>query len=160
MSISQLVPLKEAEIALLEELQSEGKAVMTGELVRRSIKHFPQLTPSELQRRTPSGSLWWPGRFRFDLNRLKKKGEVRSPVKGCWEITNIGIQRLSSPIQPPEREVVKLSKAKRQLLDCLVETVEAVKAGEIPAIVYSKNGEYTVKLGRHIKETKIVVGKP
>jgi hypothetical protein len=56
--------------------------------------------------------------------------------------------------------VVKLSKAKRQLLDCLVETVEAVKAGEIPAIVYSENGEYTVKLGRHIKETKIVVGKP
>jgi len=160
MSISQLVPLKEAEIALLEELQREGKAIETGELVRRAIKHFPQLTPSKLQKRTPSGSLWWPGRFRFDLDRLRKKGEVRSPAKGCWEVTNVGIQRLSSPVKPLEREVVKLSRAQRHLLDCLVETVEAVKAGEIPATVYSKDGEYTVKLGRHIKETKIVVGKP
>lgn len=160
MSISQLVPLKEAEIALLEELQRERKAIKTGELMRRVVKHFLQLTPSELQRRTPSGSLWWPGRFRFDLDRLKKKGEVRSPVKGCWEITNVGIQRLSNPVKPPERDVVTLSKAQRYLLDCLVETVEAVKAGEIPATVYSKDGEYTVKLGRHIKETKIVVGKP
>lgn len=160
MSISQLVPLKEAEIALLEELQREGKTIETGELVRRVIKRFPQLTPSELQRRTPSGSLWWPGRFRFDLDRLRKQGEVRSPVKGCWEVTNVVIQRLNSPVKSLEREVVKLPKAQRHLLDCLVETVEAVKAGEIPATVYSKDGEYTVKLGRHIKETKIVVGKP
>lgn len=100
MSISQLVPIKEAETALLDELQNEGGSVKTRVLVRRSIKRFPtELTPSELQRKTPSGTLWWPGRFRYDLNRLKKKGETYRPAKGYWEITELGSRRLDPVVK-------------------------------------------------------------
>ena len=100
MSISQLVPIKEAETTLLDELHNEGGPVKTGILVKRSIKRFPaKLTPSELRRKTPSGTPWWPGRFRYDLNRLKKKGETYSPIKGHWEITGLGCLRLDSMVK-------------------------------------------------------------
>lgn len=87
MSISQLVPSKDAEEALLEELNIGGKVTKTGELVEKAMRHFPQLGPDELRRRTPSGTRWWPGRFRFDIDRLKIKGDVTSPSKGYWQIT-------------------------------------------------------------------------
>jgi restriction endonuclease Mrr len=95
MSISQLVPRQEAEMALIEELRKESRVSKTGKCVGEAINHFPQLTPAELQRRTPSGTLFWPGRFRFDLDHLKKRGYATNPVKGYWEITDTGIQRLS-----------------------------------------------------------------
>jgi len=95
MSTSQLVPRQEAKRALLEELRKESRLSKTGRCVEEAIKHFPQLTPAELQRRTPSGTLFWPGRFRFDLDHLKKRGYASNPVKGYWEITDSGIQGLS-----------------------------------------------------------------
>ncbi len=87
MGISQLAPRKEAELALLDEMQKEGKPIKTGELVATAIKHFPQLTDAELRRRTPSGSLFWRGRFRFDLDHLKKRRHATNLVKGFWGIT-------------------------------------------------------------------------
>jgi hypothetical protein len=94
MSISRLVPRQEAEMALLEELRKEGKLSETGKSVGEAIKHFPQLTPAELQRRTPSGTIFWPGRFRFDLDHLKKRGYATNPVKSFWGITDLGTERL------------------------------------------------------------------
>lgn len=159
MSISKLVPLGEAEMALLEEAQSEGKAIKTGELIKRAIKHFPQLTHSELQRRTPSGTPWWPGRFRFDLNRLKKKGEIRSPSKGYWEITSLGIQRLAGSSQPSTQQVKNLSKSDKEVLDLIVETAKAVKKEQVPARITMGKGVFKIKLGKDIKKTKILVVK-
>ena len=159
MSISQLVPLKEAETALLQESLSEGKVIKTGELVCRAFKHFPQLTPSELQRRTPSGTLFWPGRFRYDLDRLKKKGEAINPVKGFWEITSLGIQRLTGSSKPSVQQVQKLSKSERKVMDLIVESVKAIKDGEVPATVIMKEGEFTIKLGEDIKQTKVLITK-
>ena len=95
MSISQLAPRDEAELALLEEMQKEGKPVKTGELVGRAIRHFSGLTLAELQRRTPSGTVFWPGRFRFDLDHLKKRGHAANPVKGFWEMTDWRVERLN-----------------------------------------------------------------
>jgi len=156
MSISQLVPLEEAEMMLLEELQSEGKAAKTGDLVKRAMKRFPKLTKLELGRRTPSGTLWWPGRFRFDLDRLKKKGEVSTPTKGYREITSLGVQRLNGSNLSA---VHKLSKSERKTLDLAVEYTEAMKAGEIPGIVIMKESELTIKVGRKIKRTQVIVAK-
>jgi len=87
-SISGLVPGGNREAALLEEIEKESGRAETGVLVDRAIGRFlDKLTPLELARTTPSGTLWWPGRFRFDLDALKKKGKVRRPEKGCWELT-------------------------------------------------------------------------
>lgn len=159
MSISQLVPLKEAETALLQESLSEGKVIKTGELVRRAMKHFPQLTPLELQRRTPSGTLFWPGRFRYDLDRLKKKGEAINPVKSFWKITGLGIQRLTGSSQPSAQQVQKLSKSEGKVMDLIVEAAKSIKNGEVPATVIMKEGEFTIKLGKDIKQTKVLIVK-
>ncbi len=159
MSISQLVPLKEAEMVLLEELQSESKAAKTGDLVKRAMKRFPQLTKLELGRRTPSGTLWWPGRFRFDLDRLKKKGEVGIPTKGYREITALGVQRLNGSNLSATKQVHKLSKPERKALDLAVEYTEAMKTGKIPGIVIMKGNELTIKVGGKINQTKVIVAK-
>ena len=93
MSISQLAPREEAQLALLDEMQKEGKPIRTGESVTRAIKHFPQLTPTELQRRTPSGTIFWTGGVVFDLDHLKKRGHATNLVRGFWEITELGTKR-------------------------------------------------------------------
>jgi restriction endonuclease Mrr len=82
-------------MALLQELSKGDEPIETGTAVEKAIGHFPQLTSAELKRRTPSGTLFWPGRFRFDLDHLKKQGYAANPSRGFWEITNLGIQRLN-----------------------------------------------------------------
>ena len=87
MSISELVPIKQAEEAILDELDRAGRPIKTSELVTRTIKRFPQLTRAELRRTTPCGSNWWRGRIRFDLDRLKKRGEVVNVSPAYWAIS-------------------------------------------------------------------------
>lgn len=158
MSTSSLVPREEREIALLEEMQGQRKPIKTGELVKRAISRFPdRLTPSELQKRTPSGFPWWSGRFRFDLDALRKKGEAMRPTKGYWEITSPGVQRLNA--QPSQEQHAGLTKSELKLLDWTKEVMDAIETGEIPAIVRTQKGGFTVELGKHIKETQIVVGR-
>lgn len=119
MAISGLVPWREAERVLLEELQKEGRPVKTGELTRRAIERFPTLTPAELKRRTPTGTKWWDGYFRLVLDLLKKKGEAKSATKGYWEITKLGIQRVGRPKQLPQLQQPKLSVPEKELLDLI-----------------------------------------
>jgi len=144
MNISGLVPLRGAELALLKELQNEGRSIKTGELVRRAMGHFPQLTRSELRRRTPSGTLWWPGRFRYDLDRLKKRGEVRIPRRGYWEITEAGAQ--AKPV---------LTQLESEYLDFIEEVIHDIRTGKVPARITTKADGFAVKLGKHIKETTL-----
>ena len=159
MAISSLVPWREAERVLLEELQKECRPIKTGELTRRAIARFPTLTPEELQRRTPSGAKWWPGYFRFVLNLLRKKGEARRPAKGYWETTKPGGQRLAASEQLPRPLEPKLSVHERELLDLFQEILQSIKKGEITAIITTKRDGFIVELGEHIKETMIVLGR-
>ncbi len=157
MSISQLAPRGDAELALLEEMQGEGKPIKTGELAARAMKRFPELTTTELKRRTPSGTLFWPGRFRFDLNNLKKKGQAANPVRGHWEITGLGIQRLAGESPAPGRYLQGLSTTQRKVVQLLLDTVTAVKRGEVAARIRMKESGFTIKLGKHIKQTTVEV---
>ncbi len=154
-----LISRKEAEKVLLEELRKEGRPIKTGELIRRVIQRFPVITPSALKRRTPTGTKFWPGSFRFVLDLLKKKGEAVSPAKGYWEITKLGIQRLTEPIQSPHRQELKLSFLEKELLDWAEEVIKSMKAGEVPGIIRTRKYGFTVELGEHIKETQIVLGR-
>jgi len=86
MVISSVVPWREAERVLLDELCKEGRPSKTGELTKRAIARFPVLTPEELRRRTPSGTEWWPGFFRIALNNLRKKGAAKRPTRGFWAL--------------------------------------------------------------------------
>jgi hypothetical protein len=155
MSHSQLVPREDAELALLEEMQKEGKPIKTGELVERALKHFPKMTPAELQIRTPSGSLFWPGRFRFDLNSLKKNGQAFNRVKGYWEITSAGRQRLAKPASPPTLPDPRLAKSLKEALSIISETVKAIRRDEVKAIIRIRGNEMTIRLGKQITETTL-----
>lgn len=139
MSISSIVPIRDREEALQDELRKEGKPVETGILTKRVLSRFPsQLTPAELDRVTPSGYPWWPGCIRLDLNRLQKKGKVRSPGKGFWEINSDGIS---------ESTKNKLDKINRQSLSLLSEAVKSAKSG-VPFSISIKGSEFILKLGK------------
>ena len=100
MSISQLIPKKEREEALLEEIFNHLGPAPTGRVVGQVINRFrDRLTPLELRRLTPCGSLWWPGCFRLDLNSLKKRGEAWRPEYGYWEITNVGVRKFNMVLE-------------------------------------------------------------
>lgn len=93
-NITVLVPRSDAEIAILKELEMVGGDADTGYIVSRAMECFPVLQmPKEQDRKTPSRHPWWPGRFRFDLTNLKKKGEVVSIRRGVLRITDKGRER-------------------------------------------------------------------
>ena len=87
-SINSLVPNKDAQLVLLWELYKRGGEGDTGYIVDRAMVHFPVLqAPTELNRETPSGRPWWPGRFRYDLASLGKNNEAQNIRRGSWRIT-------------------------------------------------------------------------
>ncbi len=144
MSISGIVPIRDREEALQEELRNEGKPMKTRVLTKRVLNRFAsKLTPAELDRVTPSGYPWWPGCIRLDLDRLQKKGKVRSPGKGYWEIDDDNIS---------ESTKRKLDKLTRRSLNLLDEAVRSAKSGEVPVSISIKGGEFTLKLGKQIKK--------
>jgi hypothetical protein len=143
-AISSAVPIREREEALQDELRSEGKPMKTGELTKRVLSKFVvKLSPAELARVTPSGYPWWTGCLRLDLNRLLKKGKVRRPSKGYWEIVNGNINQAKP----------KLDKLTRRSISLLEEVLRAAKSGEVPIEMTIKDGEFTVRIGKDIKET-------
>ena len=141
MSISSLIPISDREEALLDELRKEGEPLKTGILIERVFHKFPhKLTLAELGRKTRSGYPWWPGCFRLDLNRLKKRGKVRRLSEGYWEIVNDG----SNPTKP------KLDKFTRRALNILEEVIRGAKSGNVPVSITIKDNEFTIRLGENI----------
>jgi hypothetical protein len=146
MSISSIVPIRDREEAIQDELKNEGKPMKTRVLTKRVLSRFAsKLTPAELDRVTPSGYPWWPGCIRLDLNRLQNKGIVRSPNKGYWEIddNNIG-----------ESTKRKLDKLNRQGLNLLAEALRGAKSGQFPFSIKIKDGEFTLRLEKDDKKTR------
>jgi hypothetical protein len=150
MSISSIIPISEREEALLDELRKEGKPLKTGILIKRVFRRFPlKLTRAELGRKTRSGYPWWSGCFRLDLNRLKKKGKVKRPSDGFWEI----VDDSTKSIKP------KPDKFTRRALNILEEIIRGAKSGEVPVSITMGDGEFKLKLGENIKHTTLELAK-
>jgi hypothetical protein len=148
-SISSIIPIKDREKTLLEELRNEGKPIRTGVLTESVLKKLG-LTPAERRRKTPSGYLWWPGCLRFDLNRLREQGKVYRPIKGYWEIVG------NNGNQPDKFRPDKFS---QRALNILTELVKNAKSGDIPVSVTMKPGEIHIRFGENIKQTSIEIIK-
>ncbi len=149
MSISGVVPIRDREKAILAELRKEAKPVKTGVLTTRALTKLG-LSPTEIKRKTPGGYPWWTGCIRLDLDRMRKHGEVRRPTKGYWEIVD-GAGKSSSKPWP--------DKYSKRALNILADIIRNVKSGEVPALIIMKGGEFTVKIGKDIKETVVQVEK-
>jgi len=143
MSISGVIPIRDRERAVQDELRREGKPIKTGELTKRVLARFtPKLAPAELARVTPLGYEWWPGCIRLDLNRLQKKGKVRRHGWGYWEIVNKNTKGSTA---------LTLERIARQQLNSLEEIVRKLKSEDIPFSITINNSEITLKLGETIK---------
>lgn len=124
--ISAKAPRAQAKIVLLGEMEKAGGGLDTRTLVTNAMARFPELTSTELRRKVNGREPWWPGRFRFDLNSLKRKGEARNPKKGWWEISPKGRQRLSSVRLPPATTPVRKLKELRGRLLASAQGLEEV----------------------------------
>jgi len=147
MSISGAVPIRDREKAILEELRKEAKPVKTGILTKRVLARLG-LSASEKNRKTPGGYPWWTGCIRLDLDRMRKHGEVRRPIKGYWEI--VGGNGKSSTKPGPD-------KFSRRALNILADLVRDAKSGDVQALITMKDGEFTIKIGEDIKKTSIQI---
>jgi restriction endonuclease Mrr len=154
MSISGLISIKEREDALIEEAQKEGKPIKTSDLLDRVLKRFSQLTLLELQRRTPSGSLWWRGCFRFDLDRLKKKGMMRNPAKGYWKVTSPGNQTVSNLSFSASNS--KIPNLKKETCALVQKVTRSIGKDQVKGRITVGSGKLIVEIGDHIKETEIL----
>ena len=60
------------------------------------------------------------------------------------------------PTQPPDRAEPKLTDLEQEVLDWTEDVIKSIRAGEVAAIIRMNKAGFTVELGEHIKETKIV----
>lgn len=92
---------KDVEIPLLQvlvELGGQGKAKEIYPLV---TKKFPQITEKDLAESLPSGGNKWTNRIQWVRQALITKGDMCSPSRGIWAITDKGQERLAKTITPP-----------------------------------------------------------
>lgn len=87
----------EIEIPLLEVLSQfpDGQA-RPREVYPQLEKRFPQLTAQDLEEKLESGTPKWTNRVQWVRQALVAKGQVSSPQRGVWAITDSGRARLSA----------------------------------------------------------------
>lgn len=89
------IPLqKSIELPLLKALAKAGGQLKMKEAVEKVEKYFPKLTDGDKASRLESGGTRWINRVQWVRQRLVEKGEVDSPERGVWRITDAGRTRL------------------------------------------------------------------
>ena len=86
---------KEVEVPLLEALVEIGGQGRPKEIYPLVTKRFPQIRDEDLVETLPSGPNKWTNRIQWIRQKLTEKGEMHSPARGIWRITEIGRQRLA-----------------------------------------------------------------
>jgi restriction system protein len=87
----------EIEIPLLEILaRFPGGEARPREIYPQLEKLFPQLTTADLEEKLETGTPKWTNRVQWVRQALVAKGEVSSPQRGVWAITDSGRARLAA----------------------------------------------------------------
>jgi len=87
----------EIEIPLLEVVASlQGGQARPRDIYPLLEKKFPDLTTENLEERLESGTPKWTNRVQWVRQALVAKGEMSSPQRGFWAITEKGRARLSA----------------------------------------------------------------
>lgn len=90
---------REVELPLLQVLVEMGGQGKTKDIYPLVTKKFPNITEDDLNETLPSGGYKWTNRIQWVRLRLLHNGEMSSPSRGIWAITEIGRQRLKKEIQ-------------------------------------------------------------
>jgi restriction system protein len=89
------IPLqKSVELPLLKALDGAGGQLKIKEVGEKVEKYFQELTDEDKASRLESGGNRWINRVQWARQRLIEKGEVDSPERGVWRITDLGRARL------------------------------------------------------------------
>jgi len=79
------------ELPLLQVLaEMPGGEAKPGEIYPRLEKRFPELTNEDLAEQLDSGDFKWKNRVQWVRQSLISKGEMSSPSRGIWAITDRG----------------------------------------------------------------------
>lgn len=92
---------KESEVQLpllqvLIEIGGEGRTEVIYPLV---TKKFPKITEDDLNEQLPSGGKKWTNRIQWVRQALVSMGEMSSPRRGVWAITEKGRRRVQHQIK-------------------------------------------------------------
>jgi len=85
---------KDIEIPLLEALMELGGQAKPKEIYPLVTKKFPEIREEDLTETLPSGGNKWTNRIQWVRQRLIDKGEIYSPTRGIWAITDKGKKRI------------------------------------------------------------------
>jgi restriction system protein len=85
---------KDIEVPLLEVLMALGGQGKPKEIYPLVTKKFPEIREEDLAETLPSGGNRWTNRIQWVRQRLLEKGEISSPTRGIWAITDKGRKRL------------------------------------------------------------------
>lgn len=95
----------EIEIPLLEVLSSLGGQGKPKEIYPLLTHKFQGLTQEDLDERMESGGNKWTNRIQWVRQKLIDSGEMYSPQRGVWAITDQGRDRVQSPLSMPAAPV-------------------------------------------------------
>lgn len=85
---------KDIEIPLLKVLIQLGGRGKPSDIYPLVKKAFPDVPPEDFLESIPSGGNKWTNRIQWVRQHLINKGEIRSPERGIWEITEKGRKRI------------------------------------------------------------------
>lgn len=85
------------EVPLLQVLaEMPGGEAKPGDIYPRLEKRFPELTKEDLAEQLDSGGGKWTNRVQWVRQSLVSKGEMSSPSRGIWAITDRGRARIAN----------------------------------------------------------------
>jgi restriction system protein len=87
---------KEIELPLLQVLVELGGQATPKQVYPLVTKKFPMIRDEDLAETLQSGGNKWTNRIQWVRQRLVEKGELDSPARGIWRITEKGQQRLAN----------------------------------------------------------------
>lgn len=87
---------KDIEVPLLEVLVELGGQGKTKEIYPLVTKKFPEIKDEDLTEVLPSGGFKWINRIQWVRLSLIDKGEMDSPSRGIWAITDKGRKRVET----------------------------------------------------------------
>jgi restriction system protein len=114
----------EIEIPLLEALEVLGGAARPKKVYPLVTAKFPQLTPEDLAAKLKHGESRWFNKIQWTRQSLITAGEMASPERGVWAITEQGRKRLRQAGQGDSEAAKRVASTSVGLVD-LYETYDA-----------------------------------
>jgi restriction system protein len=110
-------PQAEIEIPLLEALRALGGEARPKKLYPLITAKFPQLTQEDLTATLKHGEKKWINRIQWTRQALITAGDMASPQRGVWAITEQGRKRLEQEGLDESEMVKRIASASVSLVD-------------------------------------------